>query len=107
MSGFNDNTLGSQRIGFLGGGIKTEFGYIDFSNDVSVSTFVPTTLTKLLGWVGHVSVCADAACVSAGFGKPITNMSLCSGPTLCISAPDVTVATLTAEAKINYIVWGW
>ena len=106
MAGFNDPTLGSQKIGFLGG-VKAEFGYIDFSNDISVTTTVPSTLTKLLGWVGHVSVCADAGCVSAGFGKPITNMSLCVGPVLEISANDVTTATLTAEAKMTYIAWGW
>jgi hypothetical protein len=107
MAGFNDTTLGSQRIGFLQGGIKAEFGYIDFSNDVSAGTLVPSTLTNLLGWVGHVSVCADAACVSAGFAKPITNMSLCAGPILEISANDITDSTLTAETKMTYVAWGW
>ncbi len=106
MAGFNDPTLGKQEIGFCGR-IKTELCYIDFSNDISVSTTVPTTLQNLLGWVGHVSVCADAGCVSAGFGKPITNMSLCAGPVLEISAPDVTTGTLTAETKMTYIAWGW
>ncbi len=107
MAGFNDATLGSQRKCVIGSGVVMELGYIDFSNDVSVSTTVPSTLTKLLGWVGHVSVCSDAGCVSAGFGKPITNMSLCVGPVLEISAPDVTTATLTAEAKMTYTAWGW
>lgn len=107
MAGFNDATLGSQHIGFLNGGVKMETCYIDFSNDVSVDNLIPSTLEKLLGWVGHVSVCSDAGCVSAGFGKPITNMSLCVGPVLEISVNDVTVATLTAEAKMTYIAWGW
>lgn len=104
--GFNDNTLGSQRIG-IQPGVTSEYGYIDYSNDVSASTTVPSTLVKLLGWVGHVSVCADAGCVSAGFGKPITNMSLCAGPVLEISANDVTADTLTSETKMTYIAWGW
>jgi hypothetical protein len=107
MAGFNDTTLGSQRIGFMQGGIKTEMCYIDFSNDVSKDNLIPSTLTNLLGWVGHVSVCEDAACVSAGFGKPITNMSLCTGPLLEISVNDLTVGTQTSEAKMTYIVWGW
>jgi len=107
MAGFNDATLGSQFIGFAQGGIKQEFCYIDFSNDVSVSNTVPSTLSTLLGWVGHVSVCSDANCVSGGRSKGITNMSLCAGPVLEISVPDVTVATLTAEAKMTYIAWGW
>lgn len=106
MAGFNDPTLGSQRLTILTG-LKTEFGYIDFSNDISLSTVVPSTFTTLLGWVGHVSVCADAGCVSAGFGKPLTNMSLCTGPVLEISANDITVGTLTSEAKMTYIAWGW
>ena len=104
--GFNDPTIGSQEIGFSGR-IKQEMCFIDFSNDISVSTVIPTTLNNLLGWVGHVSVCADAACVSAGFGKPITNMSLCTGPFLEISANDFTVGTLTSEAKMTFIAWGW
>lgn len=106
MAGFNDTTLGSQKLGFLGG-LKAEFCYIDFSNDVSVGNVMPSTLVKLLGWVGHASVCADAGCVSAGFGKPITNMSLCVGPVLEISVTDITTDTLTAEAKLTYIAWGW
>lgn len=106
MPGFNDATLGSQRIVHTPG-VTMEVCYIDFSNDVSASNEIPTTLNHLLGWVGHVSVCADAGCVSAGFGKPITNMSLCTGPVLEISANDVTTATLTAEAKMTYIAWGW
>lgn len=106
MSGFNDPTLGSQKIGFQQG-IKSEYGYIDFSNDISNSPSVPSTLTNLLGWVGYASVCADAACVSGGRGKAITNMSLCTGPVLEISLPDITVGTLTSEVKMTYIAWGW
>lgn len=107
MPGFNDTTLGYQNIGVIGHGMKAEFCFIDYSNDVSVATYIPTTLSTIYGWVGHVSVCADAGCVSAGFGKPITKVSMCTGSILCISTRDVTVATLTEEACMTYIVWGF
>lgn len=106
MPGFDDLTLGSQRVATLNGGLKMELGHIDVSNDISVTTAVPTTFVKLLGWIGHVSCLPAALCVSAGFGKPITNMSICTGPMLDISASDVT-DIVTANARMTYIAWGW
>lgn len=108
MAGFNDATLGSQRIGFAQGGVKMEMCAIDYSNDISSNAnVIPTTLVKLLGWVGYATICTDAGCICGGQGKPITNMSICEGSYLGISIADITVATLTSEAKLNYLVWGW
>ncbi|HIJ71147.1 MAG TPA: hypothetical protein HPP87_07265 [Planctomycetes bacterium] len=100
-----DGTLGRVAITH-GQGTTREDGYIDFSNDVSTGNTFPTTLSRLVTFGGHVSVCADAACVSSGFGKPITNMSVCNGY-LEISVSDITEGTLTAEAKMTYHAVGW
>lgn len=105
MAGFNDSTLGSQRIGFLQGGIKMELGLIDVSNDISASNTIPTTLTSLQGWGGHA--CFSVGCVSGHMASGITNMSLCAGPVLEISVGDATVGIDSANGKLTYYVWGW
>ncbi len=102
MAGFNDTTLGSQRIGFLNGGLKAEFGAIDSSMDVTNDFTIPTTLTNLLGWIGSAD--PSVGCVTL-HARPITNMSLCAGPVLEISIPDISAGT--AGAVLRYIVWGW
>lgn len=105
MAGFNDSTLGSQRIGFMQGGIKMELGLIGVSNDVSASNTIPSTLTNLQGWGGHA--CFSAGCVSGAQGAAITNMSLCAGPLLEISVSDATTGIVTANGKLTYYAWGW
>lgn len=105
MAGFNDTTLGSQRIGFMQGGLKMECCLIGVSNDISASNEMPSTLTNLEGWVGHG--CFSSGCVSANRSKAISNMSLCEGPVLEISIGDVTAGIVTANGKLTYIVWGW
>jgi len=105
MAGFNDITLGSQRIGFLQGGIKTEMCMIGVSNDISAENLMPSTLNTLLGWIGNAAF--SAGCVSGAQGANITNMSLCVGPVLEISVSDATTGIVTANGKLSYIVWGW
>lgn len=101
---WGDPTFGDFRIGFAQGGVKLELVNIEFSNDVSASNVIPSTLNKLLGMVGHV--CATVACASGTMGKPITNFSLCTGPMLEISVADTSVGAST-DKRLVYIAWGW
>jgi len=101
---WGDDTFGQFRLGFAQGGTKMELVNIEFSNDVSASNVIPSTLTKLLGVVGHV--CATLNCVSGTMGKPITNFSLCEGPVLEISVGD-TSAGASTNKRLVYIAWGW
>ena len=105
MAGFNDGTLGSQRVGFLNGGVKMEFGLIGVSNDISASNTIPSTLVNLQGWGGHA--CFSAGCVSGHQASGITNMSLCAGPVLEISVADASAGIVTANGKLSYYAWGW
>lgn len=103
---FNDATLGSQRAGFLLGGTKVEFHSVDPSNEIDSGFTLPTTLTRLLGWVGNA--CFSVGCVSGHMGSPITNMSLCDGPVLEISIGDSSDDTIDdANSKFVAIVWGF
>jgi len=104
--GFNDATTGSQRKGVQQGGVITEFHNIDPSNGVDSGFTVPSTLQKVLGWIGQG--CFSAGCVSGSQCTQITNISLCAGPVLEISIADASDDTLDDEnSRCVAIVWGW
>lgn len=103
MAGFDDMTLGYQRT-MTGGGFRAEFCTIDVSNDVSASNTAPTRLNTLIGWVGMADV--SVGCVTL-HARPITNISLCTGPQLEISVGDISTGVETANTRLRYIVWGW
>ncbi len=102
--GFNDPTLGSQLIGFVGP-IKYEMCLIGVSNDISASNVIPTTLTNLQGWLGNADF--SAGCVSGAQSSGITNMSLCTGPVLEISVSDASTGIVTENGRLHYQAWGW
>jgi len=85
-------------------GLCEELVNIEFSNDVSASNTIPSRLNRLKGWVGQI--CATVGCVSGTMGKPITNMSLCAGPTLEISVGDASAGAST-DKRLVYIAWGY
>jgi len=96
MAGFDFN---KQRIAHLPGGLKIEAG--EWTGDISTTTSIPSTLSKLFGafaWVDYSS--AGATMVSGA--------SLCSGANLDFSIHDTYVTTSEAfKTKLTYMAIGW
>jgi hypothetical protein len=107
MAGFNDITTGSQKIGFLAGGMKLEFHNIDPSNEVDSGFTIPSTLVGLDGFIGQGAF-SITGCVSGGSASFVTNVSLCAGPLLEVSLADASDDTLDDEnSRCLLIAWGW
>ena len=99
--GFGDSSHGTMRTSHIGSGMVCNVYDITLEADVSATTALPTTLTKLI--YAHGTVTVSGAVSTAQ--RVVTAASICSsGPWLDVSIADISTA---GQGPGKFMAIGW